>query len=71
MCCAVLSRLVLSDSVTLWTVARQASLSMRILQARILVWVAISSSRALPNPGSNPGLPHCRQILYCLNNQGS
>ena len=21
--------------------------------------------------GSNPGLPHCRQILYCLNYQGS
>ena len=45
MCCAVLSRLVLSDSVTLWTVARQASLSMRILQARILEWVAMTSSR--------------------------
>ena len=25
----------------------------------------------LPNPGSNPGLPHCRQILYCLSHQGS
>ena len=21
--------------------------------------------------GSNPGLPHCRQILYCLSHQGS
>ena len=29
-----------------------------ILQARILEWVAISFSR-----GSNPGLPHCRQML--------
>ena len=44
-CCAVRSRLVLSESVTLWTVARQASLSMRILQARILEWVAMTSSR--------------------------
>ena len=29
----------------LWTVARQAPLSMGILQATILEWVAISSSR--------------------------
>ena len=31
--------------VTLWTVAHQAPLSMGILQARVLEWVAISSSR--------------------------
>ena len=24
-----------------------------------------------PTQGSNPGLPYCRQILYCLNHQGS
>ena len=24
-----------------------------------------------PTPGSNPGLPHCRQILYHLSHQGS
>ena len=24
-----------------------------------------------PTPGSNPGLPHCRQTLYCLSHQGS
>ena len=24
-----------------------------------------------PTQGSNPGLPHCRQILYCLSRQGS
>ena len=24
-----------------------------------------------PTPGSNPGLLHCRQILYCLSHQGS
>ena len=24
-----------------------------------------------PPQGSNPGLPHCRQILYCLSHQGS
>ena len=25
----------------------------------------------LPNQGSNLGLLHCRQLLYCLNHQGS
>ena len=30
--------------VTLWAVARQAPLSMGILQARIMEWVAMSSS---------------------------
>ena len=24
-----------------------------------------------PAQGLNPGLPHCRQILYCLSHQGS
>jgi len=24
-----------------------------------------------PTPGSNPGLPHCREILYNLSHQGS
>jgi len=24
-----------------------------------------------PTQGLNPGLPHCRPILYCLNHQGS
>ena len=36
---------VVFDSVTLWTVSRQAPLSMGIFQARILEWVAICSSR--------------------------
>ena len=40
---------------------------MGILQARILEWVAMPSSRDLPNPG----LPHCRQIHYHLSPQGS
>ena len=37
---------------------------MGILQARILEWVAMPSSRRIfPTQGLNPGLPHCRQIL--------
>ena len=37
-----------------------------ILQARILEWVAFPFCGDLPNQGSNPGLPHCRWILYQL-----
>ena len=52
--------------VTLWTVARQAPLS--ILQARIRKWVAISSSRVSSRPSDWP-LVSCvscfgRLILY-------
>ena len=46
----VLSHSVMSDSVTLWTVACQAPLSMGILQARILEWVAMPSSKGSSQP---------------------
>ena len=56
---------------TTWTVAHQAPLSMGILQARILEWVAILSSRGIyPTQGLNPGLPCCRRILNHLSHQG-
>ena len=42
-----------------------------ILLARILERVAIPSPGDLLNPGLNPGLLHCRQILYCLSHNGS
>ena len=43
-----------------------------ISQARILGWVAMSFTRAIfPTQGSNPGLLHCRQILYRLSYPGS
>ena len=43
-----------------------------ILQAGVLEWIAISFSRGIiPTWGSNPGLPHCRQILHQLNHKGS
>ena len=41
-----------------------------ILQARILEWVVIPFSRIFPTQGLNPGLPHCRRILYRLSHQG-
>ena len=40
-----------------------------ILQARVLEWTTLSSSRGIfPTQGSNLSLQqllHCRQILYC------
>ena len=62
--------------VTPWTVACQAPLSMGILRARILEWVARPSSRGSSQPrdwtqGSNPVLPHCSLILYHLSHLGS
>ena len=52
------------ESASLWflTLAHQASLSMGILQARILEWVAMPFSGILLTQGSNPGLLHCRWI---------
>ena len=41
-----------------------------ILQARLLEWVTILQG-IFPTQGSNLGLPHCRQILYRLSDQGS
>ena len=52
----VLSRIRLLE--TPWTVAHQAPLSMRILQARIPVWVAIFPSPGdLLNPATEPQSP--------------
>ena len=48
---------VFDSSVTLWTAAHQAPLSIGILQARILEWVAIPFSRDLPKLGVEPGFP--------------
>ena len=43
----------------------------RILQGRILEWVALPSSRGFSQPGIQPRSPACRQILYQLSLQGS
>ena len=43
-----------------------------ILQARTLEWVSLSLLQEIfSTQGSNPGLPHCRGILYQLSHQGS
>ena len=42
------------------------------LQARILEWIAVPLLQGIvPTQGSNPGLPHCRRILYRLSHQGT
>ena len=67
-CCAVLSRSVVSDSSMDGSLP--GSSVHGILQARILEWLAMPSSRGIfPTQESNPGLPHCRQILSCLSHQ--
>ena len=43
-----------------------------ISEARVLEWVAVYSSPGDPqNQGSNLGLLHCRQLLYCLSHHGN
>ena len=56
--------------VTPWTVALQALLFVGILLPRILEWVGHALLEEIfPTQGSNPGLPHCRWILYHLSHQ--
>ena len=68
----MLSHSVVSDSVTPWTGAHQAPLSLGILQARILEWVARPSSRRSSQCRDQTQVSCiCRQILYHLSHQGS
>ena len=61
---------VVPDSLIPWTVAPQAPLSMEFSKAKILEWAASPFSKGIfPTQGSNPGLLHCRQILYFLSHQ--
>ena len=54
---------------TPWTVACQTPLSLGILQARVGYHALLQG--ILPTQGWNPGLPHCRLILYQMSHQGS
>ena len=49
----------------------QAPLSMRFLRQEYWISLPFPSLQDLPNLGSNPGLLHCRQILYHLSHQRS
>ena len=57
--------------VTSWIVARQAPLSMEFSRQEYRSGYPFLLQGIVPIQGSNPGLLHCRQILYNLNHQGS
>ena len=61
---AVLS--VASDSTTPWTVACQAPLSKGILQARILKWVAMPSSRGSSQSRDQTQVSHIAGIFFTI-----
>ena len=52
--------------VTLWTIAFQAPLSMEILQARILEWVAMPSSRRSSQPKDQTQVSHIADGFYTV-----
>ena len=55
---------------TPWPVACQAPLSLGILQARMLEWVAMPFSRDLPNPETEPRCPTLQADFHCLSYTG-
>ena len=70
-CMCVLSRSVVFNSATPWTAARQAPLSMGVLQTRILEWVACPPPGNLPNPGIEPASPALQADSLLLSHQES
>ena len=61
--CVCVSHSVLSNSVIPWTIVHQAPLSMGFLRQKYWNGLPVLSRGYLPDPGSNPALPHCRQLL--------
>ena len=59
----------MSDSVTPWTIAHQAP-SMEFSSQVYWSGLPFPSPGDFPTQGSNPGLLHCRQMLYRLSHQG-
>ena len=54
-----------------WTAAHQAPLSTGFSSQEYWSGLPFPSPGDLPGPGIEPGLHHCRQILYHLSHQGS
>ena len=50
-------------------IAHQAPLSMAFFRQEYWSGLSFPSPGDFPNPGSNPGLLHCQQILYHLSHQ--
>ena len=60
---------VLSGFVTPWTVACQASLSMEFSREEYWSGLEYLLQGIFPTQGSNPGVPHCRQMFTILNQE--
>ena len=56
---------------TPWTIAHQAPLSLGSSRQGTRVGCHFLLQGIFPTQGLNPGLPHCKQILYPLSRQGS
>ena len=56
---------------TAWTVAHQAPLSMGFFRQEYWSWLHFLLQGIFLTQGANPGLLHCRQILYPLSYEGS
>ena len=61
----------MSNFVIPWTVAHKAPLSMEFSRQEYRVGCHSLLQAIFLTQGSNPGLLHCRQILYCLSHQKS
>ena len=61
---------VMSDSVIQWTVIHEAPLSMEFSRKEYWTGYPFPSQGIFSIQTLNPGLLHCKQILYCLSHQG-
>ena len=55
---------------TPWIIAHQAPLSLAFPRQKYWSGLPFPPPGDIPDPEINLGLPHCRQILYCLSQQG-
>ena len=69
LCVCVCARWVVSDFAIPWTIACQAPLSMEFSRQEYWSGSPFPSPGDLPNSGIEPGLPHCRRIIYRLSHQ--
>ena len=65
LCCGLICSVV-SDSETPWTIDCKTPLSMGFSRQECWSRLPCPSPGDLPDPGIEPGLLHCRQILYSL-----
>ena len=71
MLCMFSCSVVPNSFATPWTIACQAPLTMEFSRQEHWCGLPFLSAGIFPTQGSNPSLPHHRQILYQLNHQGS